>query len=73
VFQYDLKACACLQAVEADSIDILAVQAPDCKVLPASIQDLLHTARTSVLVYRQQTAGIGVFPSEPTAVEVAAN
>jgi hypothetical protein len=38
--------------VEADDIDILCVQAPDCKGLPASIETLLNTARTSVLVYR---------------------
>lgn len=43
------------QAVEDESIDILAVQAPPCKGMPAHITDLLHNARTSVLVFPSQT------------------
>lgn len=42
------------QAVEADDIDILAVQAPNCKQLPDSLIDLLQTARTSLLVYNHR-------------------
>ena len=44
----------CTQAVEADAIDILAVQAPDCKQLPDTLIDLLQTARTSLLVYNHR-------------------
>jgi hypothetical protein len=39
------------QAVEEDSIDMLAVQAPDCRVLPQFILDLLSQARTNLLIY----------------------
>jgi hypothetical protein len=43
--------------VEADAIDILAVQAPNCKQLPESLIDMLQAARTSVLVYNQKHEG----------------
>jgi hypothetical protein len=39
--------------VEDDSIDILAVAAPACRFMPQSIIDLLHSARSSVLIYHQ--------------------
>ena len=42
------------QAVEADAIDILAVQAPNCKQLPDSLIDMLQTARTSLLIYNHK-------------------
>jgi hypothetical protein len=42
------------QAVEADAIDILAVQAPECKLLPDSLIELLTVARSSVLVYHNK-------------------
>lgn len=42
------------QAVDADGIDILAVQAPDCKQLPDGLLSLLEDARTSVLVFNQR-------------------
>jgi hypothetical protein len=37
--------------VEEDSIDMLAVQAPECKLLPQHILDLLSHARTNILIY----------------------
>jgi hypothetical protein len=40
-----------LQAVEEDSIDMLAVQAPECRVLPQHILDLLSQARTNILIF----------------------
>lgn len=46
-----------MQAVEEDQIDILAVQAPACKVLSPSLLDLLASARTSVLVYHPPGGG----------------
>jgi hypothetical protein len=49
--------CVAPQAVEADAIDILAVQAPDCKQLPDSLLDLLQTARTSLLVFNHKHDG----------------
>eukprot|EP00882_Tetradesmus_deserticola_P022104 GHRQ01023988.1.p2 GENE.GHRQ01023988.1~~GHRQ01023988.1.p2 ORF type:complete len:195 (+),score=115.78 GHRQ01023988.1:234-818(+) len=52
------------QAVTADAIDILAVQAGDCKLLPDSITDLLSSARCSILIYNNKT--------EPSAAAVAA-
>jgi hypothetical protein len=52
------------QAVEADAIDILAVQAPECKVLPDNVTDLLSSTRSSILVYNQT--------AEPYAAAVAA-
>jgi hypothetical protein len=58
---------ACLllyQAVEADAIDILAVQAPECKLLPELLTDLLTTTRSSILVYNNKV--------EPSAAAVAA-
>lgn len=55
---------AAAQAVEADAIDILAVQAPDCKLLPDSITDLLSSTRSSILVYNQK--------AEPSAAAVMA-
>jgi hypothetical protein len=42
------------QAVEADAIDVLAVQAPCCKGLPSSVTDLLTSARCSVLVFHNR-------------------
>ncbi|WIA17780.1 hypothetical protein OEZ85_009293 [Tetradesmus obliquus] len=52
------------QAVEADAIDILAVQAPECKELPESITDLLSSTRSSILIYK--------IKAEPSAAAVAA-
>eukprot|EP00877_Chromochloris_zofingiensis_P008490 jgi/Chrzof1/3895/Cz13g12140.t1 len=52
----DSSAKALPQAVEQDGIDVLAVQAPACKGIPQSIVDLLHTARTNVLVYHRGAA-----------------
>jgi hypothetical protein len=49
--------CCAPQAVEADAIDILAVQAPNCKQLPDSLIDMLQAARTSVLVYNRKHEG----------------
>jgi hypothetical protein len=53
-----------VQAVEADAIDILAVQAPECKLLPDSITDLLNSTRSSILIYNNK--------AEPSAAAVAA-
>lgn len=66
------------QAVEADDIDILAVQAPNCKQLPDSLIDLLQTARTSLLVYNHRAddslveAVTGMLVAEPSAAAAAA-
>lgn len=54
----------CTQAVEADAIDILAVQAPECKELPECITDLLSSTRSSILIYK--------IKAEPSAAAVAA-
>ena len=40
-----------LQAVEADAIDILAVQAPECKLLPETMVELISNTRSSLLIY----------------------
>lgn len=45
------------QAARTDAIDILAVQAPQCRALPDALVELLHEARTSVLVYRPAPDG----------------
>lgn len=45
-----------LQAVETDAIDILAVQAPVCKLLPDSLVQLLSDIRSSVLIWRHKAA-----------------
>ena len=37
--------------VEDDSIDMLAVQAPECRVLPQHVLELLSHARTNILIY----------------------
>lgn len=70
--------CVCVsQAVEADAIDILAVQAPDCKQLPDSLLDLLQAARTSLLIYNHkaedgpgEAMGSALVP-DPSAAAVA--
>lgn len=65
------------QAVEADAIDILAVQAPDCKQLPDSLLDLLQTARTSLLVFNHKQddgpgeAVGGALMTDPSAAAIA--
>lgn len=64
--------------MEADAIDILAVQAPDCKQLPDCLVDLLQTARTSLLVYNHRAddgpaaAMAGMLVAEPSAAAAEA-
>ena len=62
------------QAVEDDAIDILAVSAPDCRFMPQSIIDLLHDARSSVLVYHcpAPTGGAAVDTEAPLEESVPA-
>ena len=61
-----------LQAVETDAIDILAVQAPVCKLLPDSLVQLLSDIRTSVLIWRPKAEvaagalGLGVAANDAT-------
>jgi hypothetical protein len=67
----------CCQAVEADAIDILAVQAPDCRQLPDSLVDLLQNARTSLLIYHHKAddgpgeAMGGMLVADPSAAQMA--
>ncbi|KAF8055402.1 hypothetical protein HT031_006770 [Scenedesmus sp. PABB004] len=50
----DPAATALPQAVEAEAIDILALTAPECKLLPDAITDLLAATRASVLLWRSK-------------------
>lgn len=40
-----------LQAVERDAIDILAFQAPECKLLPDTVIEMISNTRSSLLIY----------------------